>query len=444
MKPAPPIRICLCLALLALAPEIRAQQLSFARIDSLSYQAYLQNDWKKVIGYAKTGFKLGYDYYYLRMRAGIARFNRNQMTLANKQFRKALAFNQNDPVALEYLYASLLRSGDLAESRLLAANHSPAFREKLGVPAHRLITSAFVEPGYFFNPKAAELAGYRPDAQVSYVYLVPSYSYLSAGINLETGKRFSATLSTNLISYKASQQFLIRNMDAITRDVPFNQSGLYLAGNYYLGKGFDLTLAGQYLWATVPLYHWEAGSTGGSYVLDALAYQDLALHFSAGKRVGRFYAGLTADANRFRGTWYRQAGLQALVYPAGNTDTYLDARADWVSDSLATGGHTVSRLTAGRKLFRNVWAEGYYYLGDIRNFSESSAYVVFNNYDRITRRWGVNLLAYSLLPHLDLSLRYQHSRRSANFLIYQDSEYIGNELRDYPVDSFIIGLTWRF
>ncbi|MCX6223330.1 MAG: hypothetical protein NTV01_01015, partial [Bacteroidia bacterium] len=116
----------------------------------------------------------------------------------------------------------------------------------------------------------------------------------------------------------------------------------------------------------------------------------------------------------------------------------------WLSDSLNPAGRIIAHATAGRKLFRLVWIEGVYYFGNIRNFTESNAYVVYNNYDMIRKRMGINLLAYRVLPHLDLSLRYQYSLRSATWQIYQNSEYLEDFNKDYPVHSIIGGLTWRF
>ncbi|MFA5816414.1 MAG: hypothetical protein WC865_12415 [Bacteroidales bacterium] len=417
---------------------------SFAEIDSLSYKAYLDADWKRVLDYTRSGFNSGFDFYYLRMRAGLAELNRHSPVRAAVHFRKALEFNQNDPYALEYLYSSLLFSGDLAESRLLANTYSPAFRKRLGIPARRLITSAFIEPGYMLNSKAAELKAYRPDAELAHLYFVPGYWFLSAGVNLESGKRFSAAISTNILSFTAVQQFLIQNQEPQVFVVPFDQRAVYLAGSYYLGKGFHLSLAGQVMSYTLPLYRWVAGNTGGEYLLDAFAYRDLAFNASVVKRFPYVTIGLAADANRFKNQWVKQAGAKLTMYPAGNVNTYLQMGGTWLSDSLNPAGRIIAHATAGRKLFRLVWIEGVYYYGDIRNFSESNAYVVFNNYDMIRKRMGINLLAYRLLPHLDLSLRYQYTLRSATWQIYQNSGYIQDLQQDYPIHSFIGGLTWRF
>lgn len=417
---------------------------SFARIDSLSYKAYMEADWKKVLEYSHEGFNSGFDYYYLRMRAGLAELNRHHPVKSAGHFRQALKFNDNDRYALEYLYSSLLFSGDLAESRLLAATYSPAFRKRLGIPAHRLITNAFLETGYMLNSKADSLKSYRPGSELAHFYLVPHYWYLSAGFNLEAGNRFSATLSTNILTFTAIQMFLFQNQEPLVFDVPFDQRSVYLAGSYYLGKGFHVTLASQVMSYNLPLYQWIPGDLGGQYVQGFSAYRDLAFHASVMKRFPYITANLTADANRLKNQWYKQAGAEFTIYPAGNVNTYLQIGATWLSDSLKTNGRIIAHLTAGRKLLRSLWIEADYYYGDIRNFSERNAYIVYNNLDMITKRMGVNLQSYRILPHLDLIVRYQYTLRSANWQVYQNSEYIGVLQKDYPVHSFIGGLTWRF
>jgi hypothetical protein len=424
---------------------LRAQDKpAFARIDSLSYKAYLDSDWKKVLEYAGSGFKNGYDYYYLRMRAGIAEFNLHRPVQATNHFRKALKFSLNDPLVLEYLYASCLLSGDQAESRLLASDYSHVFHKNLGIPARRLITGIFIEPGYLVNPKATELQDFRPDAELAHTYLIPSYWYVAAGASLEAGKRFSATLAANIMSFKATQQFQPRNLDPVVFEVPYEQRSIYLAGSYYFGRGFYAGLAGQMMTYTLPLYRWVAGQTGGEYILGAGDWRDLALNASVTKRFPYVTAALSADAVRIKGNWYRQAGAGLTLYPTGSINTYLGATGTWQADSLKRPGKLVTHAFAGRKLFRNMWLEGDYYFGEIRNFSESNAYVVYNNYDIIRKRMGLSLLAYRVRPHLDLAFRYQHTVRTATWQIYKNSQYIRDQQKEYPVNSFIVGITWRF
>jgi len=178
--------------------------------------------------------------------------------------------------------------------------------------------------------------------------------------------------------------------------------------------------------------------------LGGYGYTDLALNASFTKRLPYVTVGISADANRFKEIWYKQAGAEITAYPFGNINTYLKAGGTWIFDRLNPATRFVARGVAGAKLIRSWWLEAEYSFGDIRNLSEKNAYVVFDNFDPITKRLGINLMGYRLLPHLDISFRYQYSQRTATWQIFENSQYIRDEQQNYPVHSFITGITWRF
>jgi len=375
---------------------------------------------------------------------GISELNRHNGVRASISFRKALQLRENDQDALEHLYSSLLLSGDAAESRVLAGNYSPAFREKLGVPAKRLIISAFLDAGYVMNPRMDSLKAFKPDGALAQTYLLPSYSYFSFGLNLEPGTRFTASLSANVTSFPAIQQFIIRNQIPLEFEVPYDQRGLCLSGSYYAGKGFQILLGGQIMAYTLPLYQWTRVFPGLKYTVGGYEYRDIALHASVIKRFPYVTVSAGGDVNRLRNLWYKQAEADVTLYPAGNINTWLKLGVYWQPDSIQTHGNFVSFASAGRKLFKNVWIEGAYYHGDIRNFSENQAGTVLHNLDLITKRVGVSLMVYRLLPHLDLSLKYQYNLRVASWQIYENYTYFEDQKENYPVHCFQGGLIWRF
>ena len=413
---------------------------SFAAIDSLSYQAWQRSDWKRVNELTREGLQSGFDWYYLRMRAGAAEMGLHHPVSAERHYRRALEFNDKDPVALGCLYESYLFSGKLPEARLLARDFQPVLRRKLGIPVRRLISCAFVESGYMVNPSADSLRSFRPDADASHLYLIPSYWYVSAGAGIEAGSRFSATISANMLSFRAYQQFIFGIQTPLELEVPYDQRSVYLSGACYLGKGFRMTLSGQAMTYTLPLYHWESSESGGGFVATGDSYTDLALGTSLEKRFPYFSLTIQGDANRFKNIWYTQAGAAATLYPAGNINTWFRLSGTWCSDS----SRFVMNAAAGRKLFGRAWLEGEYWYGSIRNYSESNSYVVFNNFDLITSRVGASLLVYRLLPHLDLAVRYQYSLRRAAWQTYSGGVYVTDINRVYPVHSIIGGLTWQF
>ena len=91
----------------------KAQQKDFEYYDSLTYKLYMDKDFKQLLKAGNDALNSGLDYYYLRMRTGIAAYNLNKYRLATKHFEKASAFSDND-VIHEYLYYSSLWGGKRA------------------------------------------------------------------------------------------------------------------------------------------------------------------------------------------------------------------------------------------------------------------------------------------------------------------------------------------
>jgi len=81
----------------------------------------------------------------------------------------------------------------------------------------------------------------------------------------------------------------------------------------------------------------------------------------------------------------------------------------------------VSTISAGRKLFGTTWLEGYYSFGEVTDYTEKGAWVVYNNYDPISARAGMNLMIYSVTRNLDLAVRYQWSSRISTWQLYDSA-----------------------
>ena len=63
---------------------------NFKTVDSLSYDLYEKGEWKALIRFGKNAINQGFDYYYLRMRIGIAYYESEKYLLALEHFRKSL------------------------------------------------------------------------------------------------------------------------------------------------------------------------------------------------------------------------------------------------------------------------------------------------------------------------------------------------------------------
>lgn len=106
--------------------------LSFDGVEKSSYRLYQHSSWDCLARYCDYAIGKGYDYYYLRMRAGIACFKLNRYRKAIPHFEKALMFSVNDAAANEYLYYCYLYSGQYEQARWLAKSFDSAFCKTIG------------------------------------------------------------------------------------------------------------------------------------------------------------------------------------------------------------------------------------------------------------------------------------------------------------------------
>jgi hypothetical protein len=132
-------------------------------------------------------------------------------------------------------------------------------------------------------------------------------------------------------------------------------------------------------------------------------------------------------------------GTQFTYSPLGNYNLNI------------TGGYYISADSTKRNiLFAKIlgkisdswWYEAYHYQGNLKNYHESNAYVVYNISDVIKSKSGINI-AYYFHPNWTLNMRYDFLVRSASFTKYIPGSQV-KLLDDYINNSFIINLIWKF
>ena len=118
-----------------------------AEIETKTLEFYTNKNWNSLISLGNEGLKNGNDYFYLRMRIGIAYYEQKNYCLALVHFKKAIDFNATDDLANEYLYYSYTFIGKEEEARKLSTTFSAELKEKLGLNNSRLIDFITVSGG---------------------------------------------------------------------------------------------------------------------------------------------------------------------------------------------------------------------------------------------------------------------------------------------------------
>ena len=92
------------LALISGTPSMAAEKLDFATVDLITYRCFQAKRWDSVILVGKQALRQDIDYYYLRVRMGIAYYEKTDYFPASVHLKKARQCNSTDPVIANYLY----------------------------------------------------------------------------------------------------------------------------------------------------------------------------------------------------------------------------------------------------------------------------------------------------------------------------------------------------
>ncbi len=100
-------------------------------VEKISYGLYLNKQWQHLTVYCERAIKLNFDYYYLRVRVGVAWFELGKYRMAVVHFKKALNYKAGDDFANSYLYYSYLYSERFEDAKWLSKSFSPALSASL-------------------------------------------------------------------------------------------------------------------------------------------------------------------------------------------------------------------------------------------------------------------------------------------------------------------------
>ena len=422
---------------------------SFRYSDSLTYSLYLNKDWKAVAVKGNEALAAGHDYYYMRMRLGIAYFEKHNYAASAKHFKKALEFNQGDNVAAEYLFYSSFLYGRTMQAWSILAGMLPA--EKKRIEAESLIKRNSISAEYFFSDsKSGDIIanpGYyfpnsEPGSQVITRYFINNAIYAShiLGKNVIYSHAFTNLIKDNFLYY----------YDGIT--VADMQVQRVIQNQYYGSVNF-FTSSG---WIFSPSFHFVG--TGYPFINIMYAgnksfineYQVNNKGYAAGFRITRMsgYAAVSAEGSFSELNYQKQAqsGLSVTLYPLGNSDLYIGAGFSSVFpvDSYSSSISYVTKVTTGFSLMNKVWFEFSGANGDMKNYLENNGLFVYNSSDFTTRKISLNMMVPLAKRKLTLMIGSGRSWHSSQW-IPADGTLSGspNTLKYYN-NIITGGITWNF
>ncbi len=378
------VKFLIVLLLLA-AVTLKAQRpMTYQISDSMTYSYYLKGDWEKLINTGKASIGESIDYKRLRQRMGYAYFAKRDYYEAQTQYEKALAFDEYDPDSREYLYYSVLNTGNPAYARFIAEKLPPELKKKMGIRTFKPVDAVDLEYNFKNN-----------DSQTR-----TNPTYLRAGICTQLGYRLQ--LYQSVSNYRQ------------TVDTSLTKQPEYFA---------LLTWSATSKITVDAAYHYLNTSVAGYQIPGHLAFAAISANL---QRVSLGVNGSILNSNIENTS---QFGIYARYAFPGRTGLYLKSSLNEMGATNAN--RTVFSQVAGMHLLKNIWAEGNVILGNLKNYNNYKSLYVYNSLDPTTFRSGFTLFWYP-------------GKKSTFFMNYTyDRKQITSTLNNYNQHSFSGGIIWK-
>jgi hypothetical protein len=395
--------------------------MSLLSVDKQTYEAWLQHDWDKLILISKDALHAGIDFYYLRVRLGIAYYARGNYHAALPHLEEAYRQNQEEDYLKEYLYYTYLFTDRWAAANRLASTFPAALKQKTNT-VKKPFANLF-ELGYGYQGLADQsvIDNFQSDAdpvQNGYQYIPISIHSVFAGLQHPVGNSFQfyhafTGLSVDHFRY-------VQENGTASRDNPYHTDVLqyYAAGNMSLSKNLNLIVGGHLISVFYPVTSIIVRQ-GRTFLLtetysdfDYAAFATLYQKFRYGSLGGGFTYGTVNNAKQY------QADLKLTLFPFGNKNLYTTTIGTYQRQESIFGTEVnrwIVDQTLGFKVSSSLWLEGYGTLGDMENLMMNDGLIVYNRMDVINSRYGARLIVFPS-AHWSVQLHYGYMNSTSSFI----------------------------
>jgi tetratricopeptide (TPR) repeat protein len=465
---------------------------TFAYYDSLTFDAYQRGDWQRLISTGKNALSAGYDYYYLRMRLGIAYLESFNTAKAEKQFRKALIWNKDDSNARLFLFKSLSYQMKIVEAGHLFQTMDANEKWIADIPSGFRAVAAHLDFGYATGTRSKNssfkaLSGgyglygqeYTERDNLMYdagFHFQPSPAWLlyvgvqHLGIN--TYDRFATldyVLQRDSVVISGSGKAYYFHPEAKASITDFvhklNQNSFYLQAQWAGSDRWSL-VAGMHLLEVrrgmvissldsmnlTDTAYFNASDEQlemFSFVVPTVQFSDISwktidYSFSVHSRYhfGRFTAisGIGKASLNDTSLFQFNTGYQLL--PLGNLK--LVQQGEFYVLLYNQKAHLAYRASLAWQATPRLSFESDLLVGALNNLSEQFGYIVYNNPEKVKLRleFSVSWLANS---HLQLHVWYRLRQAHQSFLYaIQNSPDLQSGSYSIKSNTFIGGIKWIF
>jgi hypothetical protein len=421
----------------------------FAYVDSITYQLYINGSWKELIRTGEDAIKEGIDYYFLRMRIGIASYEIEDFPRAISHFRKSLELNSADENAMEYLYFSFLFIGREMEASEIAKSFSPRLIEKLTPGNRGIVRSVSLNATGSQLRNTQVIDDYSFDADPSrngFQNITRNFRFFSASLIHDAGPGTRLTHSPGYLSKSYMVYTSSDNEAVLATDAYLSQFQYYLSGKILTGNGVYLVPAIHYLAVRLPYEITIAGRGRTTLQTRHFQYQhNLAISMGLEKYYRRIKPGFSAGYSYLNRQSQVQGSFNIIWYIFGNLNLYSISEITWYSKfpAIEDSGNFILTQNVGFRTLPWLWIEFGGSLGEKFNYASSGSYFVYNDPLVIMEEYRASLIIPIFRKGIELSLHSGFNRGESRFI-----SSFNNDMQINPVNinyyKISGGIKWNF
>src|SRR6218665_2764188 len=424
------------------ALQAQEEPLNSVTVESRSYQLYLDKNWKELCSFGNKAIAQDFDYYFLRLRIGIAYFERTDYYMAEKHFKKALGFNASDPLSQEYLYYCYLYTSRYEDAKWLSKSFSDELAKRLGTDHGSPVTYMGFEGGMKI-PSARDTFNVGKFFQVGLGHYIFKRISFYHSFNYYNQQSYASTHSGNVALNPQNHYDTIQRRQYhvakgtqlhyfLKANIPFKNNFLLSASAHYLP---DFTTNENY--DTTRTVH-EAPPAGmpkppvdvsDTLVTNKKNHPSYLVTLALRKRIAHIEVWLGFTYNHVDVVTQYQENIGIEYHPTGNDKLAFGINGYMhTENSFAKNSYAVAPYVSFRPVNKLTVGLDYMYNTD-NNIVEFSGYYVNNSRFFTKYRSAV-------------SLPYQSSSKLIVYGNYAyEHKYVSGNNFDFNNNIFLIGIT---
>lgn len=439
--------LILIMSLLLLASTLSSGQTALSAADSLTYKLYLDKNWEKLLSEAKKSLRHHTDFYYLRVRAGVAAFELGKFRTAAFHFAVAHRTIPTDEFVNSYLIPSL-RLGGLQDEAVSLTDQMVVKKTDSFISGFTgKINSVSVETLFSINQDFKKLCAAsfgEPESYSNYRSLVKNAWYRGLAMDFHITPRLNLYNNFSHLRIERLQNYYSAGylLDT-TRSTSASQYQYYLQGRYLLKNSFSIYAGYSGLWGE-SIYHSPEFIATGIFNLSPASWKirDYVFHAGIGKETASARFDLSANAGKINRNGQLQLNGKVVFYPLKNLNLFFISAGSFHFDKSETTAKKVFIQKATMKT-GPVWltVEGTW--GNIRNFSSNDGLVIYNIPEKIRSIYGIAAWIPFSKSRFNFLVRTQRAEKEGTTFVYSDVTSYSESIFKFKEQNFLITLQWN-